>query len=188
VTFGCFNHASKLSEPAIALWSRLLAAHPTARLRLKSRGLDDPATADGLRAKFSAHGMAAGRILIDGRTLSTAGQLGLYNGIDVALDPFPYNGTTTTCEALWMGVPVVTLAGATHVARVGASLLTHVGAPEWVATTEDDYLGIAGALVADAERLAEIRAGLRERLRAGPLCDAERFTRALERACLAMAG
>jgi len=180
VTFGCFNHASKLSGPTIALWSRLLAAHPAARLRLKSRGLDDPATAEVLRARFAAHGVEAERILIDGRTLSTAEQLGLYNGIDVALDPFPYNGTTTTCEALWMGVPVVTLAGATHVARVGASLLTHFGAPGWVAATEDDYLRIAGELVADATRLAGLRGGMRERMRTGTLCDGPRFTRSLE--------
>ena len=182
VTFGCFNHASKLSAPSIVLWARLLAEHPAARLRFKSRGLADEMAAAGLWAKFAARGIAAERIVIDGRTLSTTGQLGLYNEIDVALDPFPYNGTTTTCEALWMGVPVVALAGATHVARVGASLLTHFGAPAWVAATEDDYLRIAGELVADAARLADIRRGLRARMRTGALCDGPRFTRGLEAA------
>ncbi len=180
VTFGCFNHASKLSAPVIALWSRLLAAHSTARLRLKSRGLDDATAAAGLHAKFAAHGVEPSRILIDGRSLSTEGHQRLYHEIDVALDPFPYNGTTTTCEALWMGVPVVTLAGATHVSRVGASLLTHFGAPEWVAATEDEYLRITGELLADTARLAEIRGGLRERMRRGALCDGTRFTRELE--------
>lgn len=105
-----------------------------------------------------------------------------YGRVDVALDPFPYNGTTTTCEALWMGVPVVTLAGRTHVARVGASLLTHLGAPEWIASSPDAYVACAATLASDLPALARIRGVLRERMAASPLCDAIGFTRGLEAA------
>jgi protein O-GlcNAc transferase len=180
ITFGCFNNFAKVTPPMIALWSRLLAAVPAARLFLKSRGLDDSATAERIRGDFAAHGIAPERLMLDGRELSVPAHLALYDRVDVALDTFPYNGTTTTCEALWMGVPVVTLAGKTHVARVGVSLLTHLGATDWIAATPDEYLAKACALAADRPRLAEIRAGLRQRMSASSLCDATGFTRGLE--------
>ena len=105
-----------------------------------------------------------------------------YNRIDIGLDPFPYNGTTTTCDALWMGVPVITLAGRSHVGRVGVSQLTNIGLPELIGRNEDDYVDIAVALANDLPRLAALRSGLRERLRASPLMDAQRLTRNLEAA------
>lgn len=182
VTFGCFNNFAKVTPETIALWSRVLAAVPGSRLFLKSRGLDDVDTANRIRESFQRHGVEAERVVLDGRELSVPAHLALYHRIDIALDTFPYNGTTTTCEALWMGVPVITLAGETHVARVGASLLTHLGSPEWFAATPDDYLAKAIALAGDLPRLATIRAGLRERMRASPLCDAAGFTRNLEEA------
>jgi predicted O-linked N-acetylglucosamine transferase (SPINDLY family) len=182
ITFGCFNNFAKVTPAVIAIWARLLATMPTARLFLKSRGLSDPATAARIRADFAHHGIAPDRITLDGRELSVAAHLALYHRVDVALDTFPYNGATTTCEALWMGVPVVTLAGRTHVARVGASLLTHLGEPGWIAHDSHAYLAIARALATDGARLSELRATLREKMRASPLCDAPRFTRALETA------
>ena len=180
ITFGCFNNFAKVTPAAIALWSELLAMVPGARLFLKSRGLDDAATAGRIRAQFAERGVDAARILLDGRELSVRAHLTLYHQVDIALDTFPYNGTTTTCEALWMGVPVITLAGETHVSRVGASLLTHLGAPEWIAATADDYRAKASALTADKIALRQLRAGLRERVRGSPLCDAAGFTHALE--------
>jgi predicted O-linked N-acetylglucosamine transferase (SPINDLY family) len=180
VTFGCFNNFAKVTAPMIALWGRLLKAMPSARLYLKSRGLDDPSTAARIHDQFARDGIGDDRLTLDGRELSVRAHLTLYRQVDIALDTFPYNGTTTTCEALWMGVPVITLAGETHVARVGASLLTHLGSPEWIALTPDDYLAHASALAADRTRLTEIRAGLRRRMHASPLCDAEKFTRKLE--------
>jgi predicted O-linked N-acetylglucosamine transferase (SPINDLY family) len=112
--------------------------------------------------------------------LSVAAHLTLYHAVDIALDPFPYNGTTTTCEALWMGVPVVALAGSTHVSRVSASLLTSLGRPEWIAHSEDEYIEKGISLAADLPRLVETRATQRERMRESPLCDAGQFVAGLE--------
>lgn len=188
LTFGCFNNFAKLTPTVLALWAEILRALPASRLLLKSRGLGDPTVAAHLHATFATHGIAPDRLALDGRELSVADHLALYHGVDVALDPFPYNGTTTTCEALWMGVPVIALAGATHVARVGASLLTHTGLTEWIAATPADYVRLAVAAAHDLPRLAATRRDLRERLRTSPLCDAPAFTRGLETALAAMAG
>ena len=108
--------------------------------------------------------------------------MGLYNRVDVGLDPFPYNGTTTTCDALWMGVPVVTLAGRTHVARVGLSLVSHLGFPEWGVASSDAYVARCRELTADLPALARLRLGLREQMRVSPLCDATQFLGNLEAA------
>jgi predicted O-linked N-acetylglucosamine transferase (SPINDLY family) len=180
ITFGCFNNFAKVSPPVFAAWSALLAAVPGSQLLLKSRGLADPATVQRVHAGFARHGVRPERIHCDGRELSVRDHLSLYHDVDVALDPFPYNGTTTTCEALWMGVPVVTLAGGVHASRVGASLLTHVGLPDWIAGSVDDYVRIAVAAVNDRPRLARLRATLRDQVRQSPLCDAPGFTRNLE--------
>lgn len=188
VTFGCFNQFAKVTPAVIALWARLLIELPASRLFLKSRGLGDPTLAARVRSLFATAGVAPERLTLNGDELSVRDHLSLYHRIDVALDPFPYNGTTTTCEALWMGVPVVTLAGSTHVARVGVSLLTHTGLTEWIAASPDEYVAIAAAAARDLPRLGELRRTLRDRLRAGPLCDAVAFTRGLEDAFVAMAG
>jgi predicted O-linked N-acetylglucosamine transferase (SPINDLY family) len=182
VAVGSFNALSKLSASTLALWRELLAAAPDARLVLKSSGLDPE--------RYGRHLAAAGLPLERVQLLTMApdvpSHLACYAKVDVALDPFPYNGTTTTCEALWMGVPVVTLAGDRHVARVGASLLTAVGHAEWIAHSREDYIRIALGLARDIGRRRELRTGLRESLRRSPLLDhagqAERFGAAL-RAC-----
>jgi predicted O-linked N-acetylglucosamine transferase (SPINDLY family) len=186
VTFGCFNNFAKATPRVLALWARLLRALPDSRLLLKSRGLGDAAVATRIRQTFADAGVAPERIALDGRELSVRAHLELYHGVDVALDPFPYNGTTTTCEALWMGVPVVTLAGRVHAARVGASLLTHTGLADWIADDEDAYLRLATTAAQDLPRLADLRRTLRERMRTSPLCDAPAFTRGLETAFAAM--
>jgi protein O-GlcNAc transferase len=112
--------------------------------------------------------------------------LSLYDRIDIALDPFPYNGTTTTCEALWMGVPVVTLLGDRHAGRVGASLLTHAGLTDWIAGTVEDYVQIAATLAGDPAHLRDLRYSLRPRLASSPLCDGRAFARKLEAAYRSM--
>jgi len=180
VTFACFNNFAKVSPGTIRRWARILREVPAAVLLLKSRGLGDPATAMAVRAQFVGQGVPGERIEFNGEELSVARHLSLYHRVDIALDTDPYNGTTTTCEALWMGVPVITLAGRTHASRVGASLLSHVGFSEGIAQTEEGYVAAAGALAADLPRLAALRRELRERMRASALCDEAGFVRDLE--------
>lgn len=180
--FGSFNNLQKISPATVALWSEILRRVPAARLVLKSHWLSRPGAAARLQRAFAAHGIAAERLALSAFIPDVAGHLAAYGEIDVALDPFPYNGTTTTIEALWMGVPVVTLRGARHSARVGASLLSQVGARDLVAETPADYVAKAVALADDRAALAGLRQQLRPRLLASPLCDCAGFTRALEAA------
>ena len=179
-TFGCCNNLAKVTPPMIELWAQVLRDHPAAHLFLKSRGLADPATAARLREDFVRAGVEAERIELNGDELSVARHLDLYNRVDVALDTAPYNGTTTTCETLWMGVQVVTLSGRTLVARVGASLLTHLGAPEWIAASPEEYRARCRALAGDRANLARLRQTLRERMARSPLCNGPRFVGHLE--------
>ncbi len=182
VTFGCFNHAAKLVPEVVQLWAQVLAAVPGSRLLLRSHGWSDPESAETMRTRFAEHGIAPERLELDGSRLAMAAHLERYRRVDIALDPFPYNGTTTTCEALWMGVPVVSLAGREHRSRVGASLLTHLGSPEWIGADPASYIAICRALASSPAGLADIRARLRGRMRAGPLCDAPGFAGRLESA------
>lgn len=180
VTFGSFNNLVKVNEPLIALWARVLAAVPDSRLMVKSRPLGDSATRERVAALFAAAGVPEERLSLLGRIESPKGHLDAYNGIDIALDTHPYNGTTTTCEALWMGVPVVTRTGASHVSRVSTSLLNAVGLRETIAKDEDGYVAAAAALAGDLPRLAALRAELRGRMAESPLTDAEGFARDFE--------
>lgn len=182
VTFGCFNMLLKIRPEAIELWARLLDALPGSRLMLKNKSFSDPATCERVYRLFEENGVPRGCLELVGWVPSRADHVALYNRIDIALDTFPYNGTTTTCEALWMGVPVVTLAGNRHAARVGVSLLAQIGLSELIAKSPDDYVHIATELASDPNRLAALRIGLRERMRNSPLCDAQTFTRNLEQA------
>lgn len=180
--FGSFNNVQKLSATTIALWSRILRDIPDARLVLKSHWLSRPGAADRIRRGFASHGVASERLDLAGFIPNAADHLAAYREIDVALDPFPYNGTTTTLEALWMGVPVVTLRGTRHAARVGASLLSQLGAGEWIADEQDAYAATATALIRDRAALVAIRKGLRARLTASAVCDCAGFARAIESA------
>ena len=182
VTFGSFNNFAKLSPGTIALWARLLRELPEARLLLKATQFKDAATRARCLAAFTDAGIAGERIEIVPPLTDPAEHLALYGRVDIGLDPLTYNGTTTTCEALWMGVPSVTLRGDRHVSRVGASIMTMVGLDELIAATPDDYVATAKNLAHDLDRLAELRAGMRVRLRASPLCDAPRFAGAMEAA------
>lgn len=180
VTFGSFNNFRKLSEPALAVWARLLRAMPTARLLMKSQGLGNPKTAQRLGNQLIRAGVGSDRIELLNAGQSKQLHLDFYNRVDLCLDPFPYNGTTTTCDAFWMGVPVITLAGRTHVARVGLSLASHLGFPEWGVATPDDYVAHCRQLTSDLPSLANLRLRLREQMRQSPLCDAPRFIVHLE--------
>ena len=180
VTFGSFNAMAKMSGGMPALWARLLMEVPGSRLLLKNSGLAERAVREGVLEIFARAGVVAERVDLMGRTDSVAEHLAAYGRVDIALDTFPYHGTTTTCEALWMGVPVVTLAGRTHASRVGVSLLKNVGLPELIAGSEDEYISIATKLAADTARLAELRAIMRDRLRGSVLMDGVRFARNVE--------
>ena len=179
VTFGSFNYFAKLNPDVIALWCSLLARLPGSRLIVTR--LPGEESAAGLRRTFEASGIASSRLELHGILQRT--QLGeLFNRVDIALDPFPYAGTTTTCEVLWMGIPVVTLAGTTTASRSGASLLRAVGLEALVAESADRYLDIAAVLACDLEHLAQLRGTLRARMRSSPLMDRRMFTRHLENA------
>ena len=179
VTFGSFNALSKLNARVIEVWRRVLDAVPGSRLLLKSVGLSEAEVREKVAARFAAAGVGPDRLELLASVPTLTEHLSLYSRIDIALDNFPYHGTTTTCEALYMGVPVVTLASepGIHAGRVGVSLLNAVGLGELVAHSEEEYISIAAGLARDAARLGEIRAGLRERLLASPLCDAEGFAK-----------
>lgn len=181
-TFGSFNHLGKATPTSLALWSRVLTAQPTARLLLKNRAFRDASTATRVRAEFAARGVAADRIDCIADMPSSTEHLRAYDHVDVALDAFPYHGTTTTCDALWMGVPVVTLTGDRHASRVGASLLAAVGLSSLVASSPDDYVDKAVAVASDVDRLSRWRQELRARMAASPLTDAQRLAREVESA------
>ena len=182
VTFGSFNDLAKITERVLALWARVLAEVPASRLLIKGEGLGESAIRDGWLTRFRRAGLPVERLELVGRLPDPAAHLALYRNVDVALDTFPYQGTTTTCEALWMGVPVVALAGDRHAARVGVSLLHAVGHPEWVASDENEYVRTAAQLAADPVDPASVRTAMQR----SPLLDhaaqAARFGAAL-RAC-----
>jgi protein O-GlcNAc transferase len=177
VTFGSFNNHRKISDASLALWAKLLARLPDARMHFVT--VPPGASHARILAAFAREGVAGERIRIDG-WLSEAEYRARWNEVDIALDPFPYNGATTTLDALWMGVPVVTLAGNTCSSRAALSILTSAGLPEFVAHHDTGYLDIAAALAADLPALSALRSGLRTRMRASPLMDAPAFSRALE--------
>jgi predicted O-linked N-acetylglucosamine transferase (SPINDLY family) len=181
VTFGSFNSLAKLTADVIATWARILQQVPDSRLLLKSRPLADDSVQTRVLRLFAERGIAGGRIALMARIPSTRDHLAAYGRLDIALDTFPYNGTATTSEALWMGVPVVALNGARHAARVSGDILSRISLTELAGESESDYVDIAVALAHDPDRLAALRAGLRERLRTSPFCDAARFAADLER-------
>jgi predicted O-linked N-acetylglucosamine transferase (SPINDLY family) len=127
ITFGTFNAVAKLNDPLIATWAEILREVPESRFLMKAAALAEAEVADRIRAQFQSHGVASDRLELLGQRINATEHLALYANMDVALDTFPYHGTTTTCEAMWMGVPVVTLAGRAHAGRVGVSLLTNCG-------------------------------------------------------------
>jgi protein O-GlcNAc transferase len=180
ITFGSFNNFTKETPEVLALWAEMLARIPDSRLLLKAKGFGDRETKDRVAGVFMEKGIDSERIELLAHETSFSGHLGLYNRIDIALDPFPYNGTTTTCEALWMGAPVITLAGNTHASRVGMSLLTNIGLPELVAATPEEYLTIAVDLANDLTRLRSLRESLRDRMKKSTLTDSNKFIAGIE--------
>jgi predicted O-linked N-acetylglucosamine transferase (SPINDLY family) len=178
-TFGSLNNPTKFSAAAVRCWSEILRQLPDSGLILKYKGCDEPATARRLRAMFAEYGI--GEPQLDLRSDTThVEHLRVYQEIDVALDPFPYSGGITTCEATWMGVPVVTCPGETFASRHSLSHLTNANVPETIARDCDHYVELAVGLASDPERLCQLRASLRPRMAASPLCDIGAFAKAFE--------
>jgi predicted O-linked N-acetylglucosamine transferase (SPINDLY family) len=180
-TFGCFNNNSKVNKEVVGVWSEILHRVPGARLLLKSKALNDPGTRDHYRGLFLERKIQPDRVDLVGSS-TYAEYLASYGQIDVALDPFPFSGCMTTCEALWMGVPVVTLAGTAFASRMGVSLLSNVGLPEFVAASPQQYVEIATGLSQNIHQLSRLRTRMRTLTACSPLCDATAFMRNLEQA------
>lgn len=182
LTFASFNNPAKLNSAVIALWSQLLTALPTARLILKYKELfADPYVREHVAAQFARHGIGDDRLTLDAADESAADHLARYHAVDISLDPFPFNGSTTSFESLWMGVPVLTLTGEAMVSRWGASILSRVGLAEWITESESSFLQAAQTLAANLPRLAALRGSLRSQVENSALCDAPRYTRHWER-------
>lgn len=186
VTFGSFNNLSKMTDQTVEAWAKLLHAVPGSRLALKSGLVKESAVRDTIRARFAAFGIAAERLLLLDRTAGRREHLEAYGQVDIGLDPFPYNGVTTTMEALWMGVPVLSLAGENFLARQGVGILTHASLQDWIATDVDDLVAKAVRFATNLGKLAELRMGMRERILASPLLDAKHFARNFEDALWGM--
>jgi predicted O-linked N-acetylglucosamine transferase (SPINDLY family) len=185
ITFGCFQTLPKITNNVLATWGRISAAMPNAKFRLQCKQLEDQAVVKQLILRLQQHGIDPARVKLTG-SVTRKNYLAAHAEVDMILDTFPYPGGTTTCEALWMGVPTLTLAGDTLLSRQGASLLTAAGLSEWIAQSEEVYIDRALAFASDFTRLASIRAGLREQVRSSPLFDAPRFARNLEDALWGM--
>ena len=185
ITFGCFNNIGKLNDAVVALWSRILKQIPDARLFLKAKQLGDATTVAQLTARFAAHGISAERLIIEGPSLRKD-YFAAYNRVDIVLDPFPYPGGTTSVEALWMGVPILTLRGERMLAHAGENIMKNMSLPDWIAQNESDYLAKALAFSADRPKLAALRQGLRHRALHSPMFDAPRYARFFEEALWAM--
>ena len=179
VVFGSFNNLLKMDEETVAVWSRILRECPGARLLLKSAVLADPLVQAQTLARFAGQGIGPERLMLRGPT-ELSRMMQAYLEVDVALDPFPYNGGTTSLQALWMGCPLVTLAGGNFVSRMGSSFLTHLGRPEWVARDPDDYLAIALRLAEQVRQAPWSRQAHRRAMQASALCRIEAHTREIE--------
>jgi predicted O-linked N-acetylglucosamine transferase (SPINDLY family) len=174
VTFCSFNNPAKVNQEAVRLWAQVLAALPGSRMLLAYRGFEAASVQARIGGWFAARGIAAGRVAFLG-AMPRRDFLARYAMADIALDPLPYSGSTTTCEALWMGVPVITLPGQSFAGRHSLSFLSTVGLTETIAADPAHYVAIATALAGDFDRLGALRVGLRARVARSPLCDGPRF-------------
>jgi len=183
VTFGSFNDLSKVSDEAIELWSQVLMAVPSSRLLLKAKQFRDQSVQASLLKKFNDLGISSDRVaLATPAPLHRQEHLALYGKVDIALDTIPRTGGATTMEALWMGVPVITLAGARFIERLSASMITALDHDDWIALNKKDYVAKAVALANDPDQRIKLRQSLRDLIKASPLCDGRGLAASLEKA------
>jgi predicted O-linked N-acetylglucosamine transferase (SPINDLY family) len=181
ITFGCLNNLMKITPATLKAWGAILNAIPDSHLRLRCPQFSDPGPRNRITQALAEHGISPTRLYLSGRAAHRE-FLATYNEVDIALDPFPYSGGLSTCEALYMGVPVLTCAGEIFAARHSVSHLANVGLPNWIAATTDDYIAKAITFASDIAALENLRAGLRRCVVASPLCNAPRFGAALGQA------
>lgn len=179
LTFGSFNNVPKLTPHTVKLWAAVLQEVPGSRLLLKAPSFKDDGAVEAFAQRFLAEGIARERLEFRG-PVGLTDMMAEYADVDIALDPVPYNGGTTTLQAMWMGVPVVVKAGGHFVSRMGASFMTAAGLTDWVAQTDADYVRIAAAMARDRQALLSLKRGLRERLQAAPAWDIDQYTRDFE--------
>ena len=175
IVFGSFNDAPKLTPETVNLWCEILRRVPSSSLLVKCRPFSKEKTMGYLEGKFRENGIGTNRLAVIDYVPTKDGHLTTYNQVDIALDPFPYNGTTTTCEAMWMGVPLVTMEGDRHCARVGMTLLEAVGLQHLIAKTPEEYIQIAVDLAQNPQELEATKRGLRDKMLRSPLCDGKTF-------------
>jgi FkbM family methyltransferase len=181
ITFGCFNNPTKVNDSILEKWAEVMNRVSESRLFLKSKQYDTPALRERIIDTMEKCGISSDRILFEGQSPHDE-LLECYNLVDIALDPWPYSGGLTTCEALWMGVPVVTKPGPTFAGRHSTTHLYNAGFPDWITATWDEYSDKVVELASDIEALAEIRSGIRNKVAASPICDGERFGMHLSKA------
>ena len=186
ITFGSFNNPTKMNDAVVALWAKVLHAVPNSRLFLKGKQFLAQTMRAATRQRFAAFGIVSERLLLEGRIPKREEHLAAYSRMDLALDPFPYNGTTTSVEGLWMGVPFIPRRGDRFVSHVGESIAHNTGLADWIAMNDEDYVAKAVAHAADLEKLVRLRAGLREQVALSPLVDGPRFARHFESALWGM--
>ena len=176
VTFGCFNNATKINDEVVKLWAKVLEAIPTSRLLLKAKQFRDQVARESIIQRFTAQGVNSKRISLE-ESEDRRKYFAAYNKIDITLDPFPFTGGTTSVESLWMGSPLITLAGDSLVSRQGVGVLMNAGLSDWIAGDEEEYVAKAVLFASDLDKLAMLRNGLRSQILASPLFDAPRFAR-----------
>lgn len=181
VTFGSFNNNSKINPETISLWAQVLNSNGGSRLLLKSRAGDDQGVRENYYRQFEQLGIPRDRIEMHGQK-PAAEYMQLYNSVDIAFDTYPYNGTTTTCDAMWMGAPVISMIGKPHASRVGLSILTQVGLEFFAASTRSEFVARASALAQNLEALIDIRFSMRPRMTESTLCNAKAFAHSVEKA------
>ncbi len=186
MTFGSFNNLSKMSDAVVATWARILESVPGSRLYLKTGQLVDANVCEQMRKRFAARGINPERLLLQGMLVDRDDHFAAYNKIDIALDTFPYPGVTTSVEALWMGVPVLSMRGDRFLSSTAGSIAHNAGLPDWIAADANDYVARAVEQANNLQRLATLRASLRQQVLASPLFDAPRFARDFEDALWGM--
>ena len=177
VTFGSVNKLTKISDETVNLWSKVLTSVPSSKLLLKNKDFDNPKIVENTISRFAKHNVNKNRLLLKGESPTRQELLEIYNEIDIALDPFPFQGNTTTCEAVWMGVPVLTLKGNRYLFHFGESINSNLGMPNWIAENHEDYIAKAIKFSSDLDNLSKIRMSLRRIGLQSPVFDAPRFTK-----------